>query len=204
MRSDGRAGKRPIGRPENGQDSVLAMNQLGNGLYLASHHQDALIVQEAELAMLRRLGASHATFSACRAILRTRHQMVGRLEESLSNPRRDIYSDWLRLFGEGNIGPTLRSGHQLQRVAVKMLYSASKEAKSVLRKMMPVARRVLGEGHETTLKMRAITRGALPGPRRHARRSPRGRDDARRHRTDRAARVWWRTSACAICGAPCD
>ena len=30
------------------------------------------------------------------------------------------------------------------------------EAKSVLRKMMPVARRVLGESHELTLKMRTM------------------------------------------------
>ena len=35
------------------------------------------------------------------------------------------------------------------------------EAKSVLRKMMPVARRVLGEGHSITLKMRKIYAIAL-------------------------------------------
>jgi len=35
------------------------------------------------------------------------------------------------------------------------------EAKSVLRRMTPVARRVLGEGHELTLKMRWIYADAL-------------------------------------------
>ena len=44
-------------------------------------------------------------------------------------------------------------------------------------------------------KMRWICgRSARPG--RHARRSPRGRDDARGRGTDRAARVWRRASAC--------
>ena len=54
------------------------------------------------------------------------------------------------------------------------------EAKSLLRKTMPVARRVLGECHDTHDQDEVDLRGgALPGPRRHARRSPRGRDDAR-------------------------
>ena len=35
------------------------------------------------------------------------------------------------------------------------------EAKSLLRKMVPVARRVVGEGHEITLKMRKIYAEAL-------------------------------------------
>jgi hypothetical protein len=35
------------------------------------------------------------------------------------------------------------------------------EAKSLLRKMVPVARRVVGEGHELTLKMRKIYAEAL-------------------------------------------
>ena len=41
-------------------ESACAMNVLGNGLSDAEHHEDALSVQEAELAMLRRLGASEA------------------------------------------------------------------------------------------------------------------------------------------------
>ena len=36
----------------------FAMNKLGLGLHDAQHHEDALVVQEAELSMLRRLGES--------------------------------------------------------------------------------------------------------------------------------------------------
>ena len=45
------------------------------------------------------------------------------------------------------------------------------EAKSLLRKVIPVARRVLGEDHRLTLKMRSLYATALL-------RSPRGRDGA--------------------------
>ena len=55
-----------------GRLGSAAMTQLGNGLADALHHEDALSVQEAELAMLRRLGASEASILARRAILRTR------------------------------------------------------------------------------------------------------------------------------------
>ena len=51
----------------------MAMNVLGNGLSDAGHYEDALSVQEAELSMMRRVGASEqTTFSPCRTILRTR------------------------------------------------------------------------------------------------------------------------------------
>ena len=59
-----------VGRPETDSTRLYAMTLLGNGLSAAEHHEDALSVQEAELAMMRRLGASEGTFSSCRAILR--------------------------------------------------------------------------------------------------------------------------------------
>ena len=49
------------------------MRQLGNGLSDAKHHKDALPVQEAELSMLRRIGASEEDILlSCRTILRSR------------------------------------------------------------------------------------------------------------------------------------
>ena len=38
------------------------------------------------------------------------------------------------------------------------------EAKALLRKTVPLARRVLGEGHETTLRMRSVYAAALCDP----------------------------------------
>ena len=47
-----------LGRPETDQLYGMAMNLLGNGLFAAKHHEDALTVREAELSTMRRLGAS--------------------------------------------------------------------------------------------------------------------------------------------------
>ena len=43
--------------PAEGALVSVLMTQLGNGLSNAKHHEDALSVQEAELAMMRHLGA---------------------------------------------------------------------------------------------------------------------------------------------------
>ena len=76
--------------------------------------------------------------------------MVERYEFALSL-QQDVYSGNLRLLGEEN-------EHTL---VVAVCYASTlqclkrfEEAKSVLRKMLPVARRVLGESNDLTLKMR--------------------------------------------------
>ena len=43
------------------------------------------------------------------------------------------------------------------------IYEHFEEAKSLLRKTVPVARRVLGESHETTLRMRSVYAKTLYG-----------------------------------------
>ena len=82
--------------------------------------------------------------------LASTYHIVGDNEEAL-RLRRDIYSRWLRLKGEGDVG-TLKEAinyavslFSLQRYA---------EAKALLRKPMRVARRALGENHYLTLNMR--------------------------------------------------
>ena len=68
---------------------------------------------------------------------------------------RDVYSGYLKLDGEEHETPSE------QPATTRVPYSSLEryeEAKSLLRKTMPVARRVLGENHDLTLKMRWITR----------------------------------------------
>ena len=97
--------------------------------------------------------------------------------------QRDVYSGRLKLYGEEHRDPP-----SSQQLRVDPCHSTRfEEAKSLLRKTMPVARRVLGESNDLTLKMRMELRaGALQGRWRDARRSPRGRDDARGRGADRA------------------
>ena len=47
-----------LGRPETDGARLNAIRRLGNGLYDADYHEDALSVREANLATLRRLGGS--------------------------------------------------------------------------------------------------------------------------------------------------
>ena len=139
-----------VGRPETDQVHVSTMNRLGNGLSSAGHHADALPVREAELATLRRLGASEDNLFAVQGNLASTVYKLGRFEDAL-RIERGVYSGRLKFLGEehpqtlltaNNYADSLHSLHRFE------------EAKSVLRKIIPVARRVFGDSHELTLRMR--------------------------------------------------
>jgi tetratricopeptide (TPR) repeat protein len=138
-----------VGRPETDVVRIMAMGTVGNGLCAADRHEDALIVKEAELATLRRLGVSESNILTVQSNLANSYQMLGRHEQALQM-RRDVYSGRLRLNGEENIS-TLRAANNYA-ASLKDL-QRFEEAKSVFRKMIPVARRVLGESHINTLQM---------------------------------------------------
>ena len=170
----------------------MAMNVLRLGLSDANQHADALIVGEAELSTLRRIGASEDSMLVVQANLANSYQLLGRHEEAISM-RRDVYSGRLEVHGEEH-PETLRAANNYALSLITRKHF--EEARSLLRKMVPVARRVLGEANDLTLKMRWLSARALyQSRRRHARRSPRGRDDRRGHSSDRAARSRWRAPA---------
>jgi hypothetical protein len=126
------------------------MNRLGNGLAEAKHHEDALSVQEAELAMKRRVGASEDEILITQSNLANSYDQLGRSEEALSM-RRDIYSGRLKLSGEEH-ERTLRAASNYAASLARL--RQSKEAKSLLRKTIPAARRILGESNQITLHLR--------------------------------------------------
>ncbi len=134
-----------------------AMNQLGNGLSNADHHEGALSVMEATLAMLRHLGASEHLVLVTQSNLATTYKELGRHEEAISM-RRDVYSGFLKLHGEEHPRTLLAannyasSHNDLQRFV---------EAKSLLRRTVPVARRALGENDKLTLTMTWLYARAL-------------------------------------------
>ncbi len=139
-----------VGRPETNWARIDAMRQLGNGLLRGNHHEDALSVQQAELSTLRRLGYSENSILSVQCNLALTYSDLGRYEHAL-RLKRDVYSGRVKLNGEEH-EETLRAANNyawslnaLQRF---------EEAKTVLRKTMPVARRVLGEGNRLLLMMR--------------------------------------------------
>ena len=58
---------------------IEAMTQRGIGLFAAKHHADALSVQEADLATLRRIGASESSILAAQSNLANTYKL-GRLK----------------------------------------------------------------------------------------------------------------------------
>ena len=138
-----------VGRPETDVVRRLAMSVLGNGLSDARHHEDALSVFDAELSMQRRLGTSEEHILVAQSNLARTYQLLGQPEEAL-HVKRDVYFGYLKLKGEEHY-ETLREANNLAATLGSL--ERFVEAKSLFRKIMPVARRVLGDGHELTLKI---------------------------------------------------
>jgi len=83
--------------------------------------------------------------------------MLGRDEEA-NRMLRDVYAGRLKLNGDEHEYTFIAADNY----ALSLLgLQRFEEAKALLRKMMPVARRVLGESYETTLKMRTVYARAL-------------------------------------------
>ena len=126
------------------------MNLLGNGLYAAKHHPDALSVMEADLATRRRLGDSEDNFLSVQSNLANTYAALGQIDKAM-RIERDVYSGHLRLHGAEDEDTLVAANNY-----ALSLYGLQRfeEAKSLLRKTTRVARRVLGESHEVTLKLR--------------------------------------------------
>ncbi len=77
------------------------------------------------------------------------YHTVGRLEEAQSI-YRDVYSAHLKLYGEKN-GDTLRAASNLANMLVNL--HRFEEAKSLLRKTIPLMRRVLEESDALNFRM---------------------------------------------------
>ena len=107
--------------------------------------------------MLRRVGAPEASILGVQENLAVTYGTLGRLEGALLM-QRDIYSGRLKINGE----------EHRETLVAALNYAASlsdlerfEEAKSLIRKTMPVARRVVGESHQLTLQMRGCYAEAL-------------------------------------------
>ena len=126
------------------------MRQVANGLSAAYHHEDALTVEKAQLSTLRRHGASESDILGAQGNLAITYQRLGRLESALQM-KRDVYSGYLKLHGEEH-EKTLLAANNYSTSLIDLQHS--EEVKSLMRKTIPVAQRVLGESHNLTLRMK--------------------------------------------------
>ena len=146
-----------VGRPEADARRQMAMVYLGNSLYAAAEDKEALSVQEAQLAMLRRICAPEGDRLVVQSNLANSYGHLGRFDEAL-RLRQDGYLGCLKLFGEENF-QTLAAAFNLSTSLLTQ--RRFEEAKSLLRKSLPVARRVLGDRDVGTLNMRRTYARAL-------------------------------------------
>ena len=128
----------------------MAIGVLGNGLTEAKHHEDALVVEEAQVSMMRRIGVSERQILTVQGNLASSYFEVGRAEEALVL-RRDVYSGVLKMSGEESTETLMEANRYAACLGNLQRFD---EARSLLRKTAPVARRVLGEGHQFTLLIR--------------------------------------------------
>ena len=128
------------------------MRMLGSGLSDADHHADALVVKEAELSLLRRLGAPESSILGTQNNLANSYQKLGRLEEAMCL-RRDVYSGDLRLYGVQHQNSLVDAFNYATSLCQLKRFE---EAKALMRETIPVARRVLGESHDLTLRMKDV------------------------------------------------
>ena len=135
----------------------MARTDLADGLSAADHNADAVSVYETELAWRRRVGAPEVAILDVQSSLANTYRALGRLEDAL-RLRREVYSGCLRLDGEEHKNTLLEvNKYALCLVLLRRL----EEARSLLRRTIPVAQRVLGEGQTLTLRMRCIYAEAL-------------------------------------------
>ena len=99
---------------------------------------------------MRRLGDPEEEIIAAQSNLAMSYHELGRLDESM-RLRQDAYSGTLKLYGEEHEYTILEAGNYANMLLSIQRYE---KAKSLTRRQIPVARRVLGEGCETTLRMR--------------------------------------------------
>ena len=126
------------------------MNLLGNGLHDAESHEDALNVREAELSVERRLDAPEENILVVQSSLAMTYERLGQHERALQM-KRDVYSGRLKLLGEVHPQTLLAANNYASSLVDLQRFE---EAKTLLRKVMPVAWRVLGKSNDLTFRMR--------------------------------------------------
>ena len=143
--------------PETGEIRGMAMTLLGNGLEAVDQNEAALSVYEARLSMLQRFGASEDRLLAVQSNLANTYHMLSRFEDTL-RIRRDLYSGYVKLLGEEHANTLICATNYANCLLSLRRFE---KAKSLLRKIMPVARRVLDDSNELTIRMGWIYAEAL-------------------------------------------
>ena len=145
-----------LGRPETDWHRTAAISEHGNGLLETGLYEDALSVKETELATLRRIGTSAHNILDVQGNLAVTYAKLERHELAL-RMKRIVYSGYLKLKGEEHTDTLISANNYVDSLIQLQRY---KTVMSLLRKTLPIARRVL-ESDETMLRLRVNYARAL-------------------------------------------
>ena len=114
-------------------------------------------MKEARLSLMRRLGHSEGVILAVQGNLAKTYRELGRHESALQM-KRDVYSGQLKLKGEEH-KDTLQDAfnYAVSLAELRRL----EEARALLRRTIPVVRRVAGDSSELSIRTRALYGQAL-------------------------------------------
>jgi len=140
-----------VGRPEADLLRQIAMTRLGSGLYLAKRFAEASSVYGAELSTLQRLGASEYEMLIAKGNLALTYEQLGQDESALSL-EQEVFFGFRKLLGEEH-PETLQVANNYATTLLNLQRYG--ETKSLMRKTVPVAHRVLGADNRLTLTLRS-------------------------------------------------
>merc|ERR1739848_827688 len=100
---------------------------------------------EAELSMYLRNGGLQEHVLAAQSNLAGTYSSLGRYEQAMLL-RRDVYSGSLKHLGAEHANTLISANNYASSLGMLRRFE---EAKALMRKTIPVARRILGQNHET-------------------------------------------------------
>ena len=146
-----------LGRPETDGHRTAAISELGNGLLGIGQYDDALSVKETHLATLRRLDADKQNILDVQGNLAVTYATLERHELALRMKRIVYYGYW-KLKGEEHTDTLISANNYADSLIQLQRY---KTVMDLLRKTLPIARRVLGDSDKTMLRLRVNYARAL-------------------------------------------
>ena len=133
------------------------MTTLGNGLSDGGRDEEALPVREADLSMMRRIGASKGDILIAQANLANTYDRLGRSDEALSTYRA-VYAGFKSLYGNCDTRTLMAASNLVNQLQTQGKHT---EAVSTLRKPLSDARRALGDDHDITLSLGSLLADSL-------------------------------------------
>ena len=141
-----------LGRPETNGTRLNAMTQLGNGLFDAEKNEEALVVREAELSLLRRAGRAETdpNVLVMQGNIAQCYKHLGQIEKSFAI-EQCVYRMQRASLGDDHENTRISAINIARTLAAGL--NRHKEAARFLRESIPRLTRNISRDHANALKL---------------------------------------------------